>query len=186
VAISICDFELWPDARQDQQHLPRIPMLSRWNMAERASKNHGLLQVHYAFLELPRMPDRRPLEPGADRVIFAASGDRRAAAVAALAWPVPETGWPRVCAGLVAAAEGWHAGGTENGMEKRTIDQLGAALIAVSKDLAPRVEELAQKSTAGALTPEELREYAEIVRLNDTLSLLKLQAEDFWTMRAAS
>ena len=41
-------------------------MLSRWNMAERASKNHGLLQVQYAFLELPKMPDRRPVEPGAD------------------------------------------------------------------------------------------------------------------------
>jgi hypothetical protein len=66
VAISICDFELWPDAKQDQQHLPRIPMLSRWNMAERTSKNHGLLQVQYAFLELPKMPDRRPVEPGAD------------------------------------------------------------------------------------------------------------------------
>ncbi len=71
-------------------------------------------------------------------------------------------------------------------MEKRTLEQLDEALTAVSKDLAPRVEELAQKSTAGALTPEELREYAEVVRLNDTLSLLKLQAEEFWTMRAAS
>ena len=56
VAISICDFELWPDARQDEQKLPRVPMLSRWNMAERNSKNHGLLQVQYAFLELPKMP----------------------------------------------------------------------------------------------------------------------------------
>jgi len=60
VAISICDFELWPDQKQDRQGLPRVPMLSRWNMTERASKNHGLLQVQYAFLELPKMPDRRP------------------------------------------------------------------------------------------------------------------------------
>jgi hypothetical protein len=52
--------------------------------------------------------------------------------------------------------------------------------------LAPRVEELAEKSTNGVLTPEEHEEYAEAVRLNDTLSLLKLQAEEFWTMRAAS
>src|SRR5277367_1307895 len=66
VAISICDFELWPDARQDEQGLPRVPMLSRWNMTERGTKNHGLLQVQYAFLELPKMPPLRPLVPGAD------------------------------------------------------------------------------------------------------------------------
>jgi hypothetical protein len=71
-------------------------------------------------------------------------------------------------------------------MEKRTIEQLEAALNAVSQDLSPRVEELAQKSTEGALTPEERSEYAEIVRLNDTLTLLKLQTEEFWAMRAAS
>jgi hypothetical protein len=41
-------------------------MLSRWNMTERSSKNHGLLQVQYAFLELPKMPDGRPEGPGAD------------------------------------------------------------------------------------------------------------------------
>jgi glutamine synthetase type III len=75
---------------------------------------------------------------------------------------------------------------TEKLMEKRTLAQLEAALDAVSKDLAPRVEELAEKSTNGVLTPEEHREYAEVVRLNDMLSLLKLQAEEFWTMRAAS
>ncbi|KYF48251.1 hypothetical protein BE08_38230 [Sorangium cellulosum] len=71
-------------------------------------------------------------------------------------------------------------------MERRTLEQLEAALDAVSRDLAPRVEELAQKSTEGGLTPEEQREYAEIVRLNDRLSLLKLEAEEFWTIRAAS
>jgi PD-(D/E)XK nuclease family transposase len=66
VAISICDFELWSDARQDEQRLPRVPMLSRWHMAERNSKNHGLLQVQYAFLELPKIPPLRPVVPGAD------------------------------------------------------------------------------------------------------------------------
>ncbi|WP_437284317.1 hypothetical protein [Sorangium sp. So ce406] len=71
-------------------------------------------------------------------------------------------------------------------LERRTLEQLEAALDAVSRDLAPRVEELAQKSTEGALTPDEQREYAEIVRLNDRLSLLKLEAEEFWTIRAAS
>ena len=70
-------------------------------------------------------------------------------------------------------------------MEKRTLEQLEAALNAVGKDLSPRVEELAQKSTAGMLTPEERREYSEIVRLNDMLSLLRLQAEEFWSLRAA-
>lgn len=71
-------------------------------------------------------------------------------------------------------------------MEKRTLEQLEAALDAVGQDLLPRVEELARKSTAGELSPDELREYDEIVRLNDTLSLLRLQAEELWTMRAAS
>jgi hypothetical protein len=66
VAISICNFNLWPDARQDEQRLPRVPMLSRWHMVERNSKNHGLLQVQYAFLELPKMPPLRPAVPGAD------------------------------------------------------------------------------------------------------------------------
>jgi hypothetical protein len=66
VAISICDFELWPDASQDKRGLPRVPMLSRWNMTERSSKNDGLLQVQYAFLELPKMPNLRPAKPGAD------------------------------------------------------------------------------------------------------------------------
>ena len=75
---------------------------------------------------------------------------------------------------------------TENLMEKQTLEQLEAALDAISKDLAPRVEELAEKSTAGLLTPEDQKEYAEVVRLNDMLSLLKLEAEQFWTMRAAS
>ena len=71
-------------------------------------------------------------------------------------------------------------------MEKRTLEQLETALDAVSKDLTPRVEELAHKSTEGALSPEEYKEYAEVVRLNDMLSLLKLQAEELWGMRAAS
>jgi hypothetical protein len=71
-------------------------------------------------------------------------------------------------------------------MEKQTLILLNSALEAVRCDLAPRVEELAQKSAAGALAPEELAEYAEIVRLNDNLSLLKLQAEDLSAIRAAS
>ena len=60
VAISICDFEIWPDAAQKARGLDLVPMLSRWNMTERVSGNHGLLQVQYAFLELPKLPERRP------------------------------------------------------------------------------------------------------------------------------
>jgi hypothetical protein len=71
-------------------------------------------------------------------------------------------------------------------MEKRTLEQLEAALDAVGSDLSPRVEELARKSTEGLLTPDESHEYAEIVRLNDMLSILKLQAAAFRTVRAAS
>lgn len=41
-------------------------------------------------------------------------------------------------------------------------------------------------ATEGQLTPEESQEYAEIVRLNDMLGLLKLQAEALRTVRAAS
>ncbi len=65
VAISICDFEIWPDAEQKKQSLPLIPMLSRWNMREQGTGNHGLLQVQYAFLELPKLPASRPEGPGA-------------------------------------------------------------------------------------------------------------------------
>ena len=64
-------------------------------------------------------------------------------------------------------------------MEKRTLEQLKAALDAVGNDLTSRVEQLAQKSTDGQLTHEESQEYAEIVRLNDVLSLLEIQAETF-------
>jgi hypothetical protein len=64
VAISICDFELWPDAQQTKQGLPLVPMLSRWNMTEHASGSPGLLQVQYAFLELSKLPERKP-ETGA-------------------------------------------------------------------------------------------------------------------------
>lgn len=60
VAISICDFGLWPDAEQEKQKLPLVPMLSRWNMTEHVSGNRGLLQVQYAFLELPKVPKEKP------------------------------------------------------------------------------------------------------------------------------
>ena len=62
VAISICDFELWPDAEQRTRKLPLVPMLSRWTMQEHTSGSPGLLQVQYAFLELPKLPPQQPSE----------------------------------------------------------------------------------------------------------------------------
>ncbi len=62
-------------------------------------------------------------------------------------------------------------------MQKHTLDLLDTALDAVREDVVPRVEELAQKSADGTLIAADQAEYSELVRLNDTLSLLKLQAE---------
>ena len=71
-------------------------------------------------------------------------------------------------------------------MEKQTLALLDSAVEALRSDLSPRAEELAQKSTAGTLSAEEQAEYCEIVRLNDTVSLLKLQAEEISAHRVAS
>jgi len=66
------------------------------------------------------------------------------------------------------------------------LDKLESAFEAVEKDLSGRVAELAAKSTAGTLSQEEQAEYEQIVRLNDWLSLLKLQADEYWAPRIAS
>jgi hypothetical protein len=71
-------------------------------------------------------------------------------------------------------------------MEKQTLEKLEAAFEAVEKDLSGRVAELAAKSTAGTLSQDEQVEYEHIVRLNDLLSVLKLQAEEYWAPRIAS
>lgn len=71
-------------------------------------------------------------------------------------------------------------------MEKQTFNQLTAAFKAVEHDLSKRVAELAVKSSSGALSADERVEYEHIVRLNDLLSLLKLQAEEYWAPRLAS
>jgi len=71
-------------------------------------------------------------------------------------------------------------------MERRTLDKLEAAFAAVENDLAVRVAELAAKSNSGELSTAEKTEYEQIVRLNDLLSLLKLQAEEYWAPRSAS
>jgi hypothetical protein len=71
-------------------------------------------------------------------------------------------------------------------MEKQTLALLDSALEALRSDLSPRATELAEKSTLGTLSTPEHTEYEEIVRINDTLSLLKLQAEELSSQRAAS
>jgi hypothetical protein len=71
-------------------------------------------------------------------------------------------------------------------MEKQTLDRLTAAFKAVEKDLSARVAALAVKSSSGRLSEEERAEYEQIVRLNDLLSMLKLQAEEYWAPRIAS
>ena len=71
-------------------------------------------------------------------------------------------------------------------MKKQTLDKLEAAFEAVERDLSGRVVELAVKSTDGKLSQEEQSEYEHIVRLNDLLSLLKLQTEEYWSPRVAS
>ncbi|HSF33148.1 MAG TPA: hypothetical protein VLK82_22100 [Candidatus Tectomicrobia bacterium] len=71
-------------------------------------------------------------------------------------------------------------------MKKQTLDKLEAAIEAVQSDLAGQVAELAAKSAAGSLSAEEKTEYEQLMRLNDLLSLLKLQAEEYWAPRIAS
>ena len=71
-------------------------------------------------------------------------------------------------------------------MEKQTLDKLRVAIEAVKQDLSRRVAELAAKSTLGTLSDEEKAEYERIVCLNDLLSLLKLQAEEYWPPHIAS
>ena len=60
VAVSICDFVLWPDAERDAANAPRVPLVSRWSMAEQASGHRALGQVQYVFVELPKLGDEVP------------------------------------------------------------------------------------------------------------------------------
>lgn len=71
-------------------------------------------------------------------------------------------------------------------MKKQTLDKLESAIEAVQRDLAGQVAELAAKSAAGSLSAEEKTEYEQIVRFNDLLSMLKLQAEEYWAPHIAS
>ncbi|HSN98297.1 MAG TPA: Rpn family recombination-promoting nuclease/putative transposase [Candidatus Nanopelagicales bacterium] len=49
IGVSICDFELWPKSKP-----PHVPMLSRWRMQEQHGGAHGLGQLQFVFLELPK------------------------------------------------------------------------------------------------------------------------------------
>jgi hypothetical protein len=71
-------------------------------------------------------------------------------------------------------------------IEKQTLDKLEAAIEAVKQDLSGRLAELAAKSTLGSLSHEEKAEYERIVCLNDLLSLLKVEADEYWAPRIAS
>lgn len=62
IALSICDFTLWPDEEQQAQGKPVVPLVSRWSMSEHESGVRGLGQVQYAFVELPKCPLEGPLE----------------------------------------------------------------------------------------------------------------------------
>jgi hypothetical protein len=71
-------------------------------------------------------------------------------------------------------------------MERQTLAKLEAAFVAVEQDLSGRVAELAAKSISGTLSQDERAEYEQIVRLNDLLSMLKLQAEEYWAPHIGS
>ncbi|TAK27347.1 MAG: Rpn family recombination-promoting nuclease/putative transposase [Myxococcaceae bacterium] len=60
IAISICDFELWPRVAGE----PEVPLVSHWRMQEQHGGRRGLAQIQYVFVELPKLPLDRP--PGAE------------------------------------------------------------------------------------------------------------------------
>lgn len=62
VAVSICDFVLWPDASSQ----PRVPLVSHWRMQEQHGGRLGLSQVQYVFVELPKLPLDRPPHDAAE------------------------------------------------------------------------------------------------------------------------
>ena len=52
VGVTICNFKLWSGKNNGGGF--KVPMLSRWRMQEQHSKEVGLPQVQYVFLELPK------------------------------------------------------------------------------------------------------------------------------------
>jgi hypothetical protein len=81
VAISICDFELWPDAEQDEQHLEQHTHAQPLEHdGDQIARNHGLLQVQYAFLELPKLHRSLPQSKPATDIVLGVAVHARAGA----------------------------------------------------------------------------------------------------------
>ena len=64
MAVSFCDFALWSDAERDALGLARVPLVSRWSMAEHTSGARALGQVQYVFMELPKLARLGDQAPG--------------------------------------------------------------------------------------------------------------------------
>lgn len=64
VAVTVCDFELWPDAEHDATGRARVPLVSHWRMAEKHGGAVGIPQIEYVFCELTKLGDRAPRTPG--------------------------------------------------------------------------------------------------------------------------
>jgi predicted transposase/invertase (TIGR01784 family) len=63
VAVSICNFALWPDAERARQGKALIPMLSRWRLQEvHTGVKDELGQVQYVFLELGKLREEEVKE----------------------------------------------------------------------------------------------------------------------------
>jgi len=54
IGITVCDFEMWPRALGST-----VPMLSRWSMTEQHTGVHGLPELQFVFLELPKLDRAR-------------------------------------------------------------------------------------------------------------------------------
>jgi predicted transposase/invertase (TIGR01784 family) len=54
IAVTICNFPLWPQSHGASGSTPQVPMLSRWRMQEQHCGATGLGEVQYVFLELPK------------------------------------------------------------------------------------------------------------------------------------
>jgi len=64
MAVSVCDFELWPAAAGPATP---VPLVSRWALTEEASGTQDLRQVQYVFVELPKVPKEGLLTRAAER-----------------------------------------------------------------------------------------------------------------------
>jgi predicted transposase/invertase (TIGR01784 family) len=67
IAVTLCDFLLWPDEAQDAAGQPRVPLVSKWRVTEKLGASNHLEQVQYAFVELPKVPEEGPLKTVAER-----------------------------------------------------------------------------------------------------------------------